>query len=130
MVPQYDKNLASILKREKQFYSFKRLELNLETSFQSTASLLLYFYVISETTTTNSLKAVFNAEKPEMEEASEKSVNGTWCNVELNSNLVLSNEYSEYFTCFFSIIPKFLPKIDPIYYVVGNFFISFLTFTK
>ena len=65
--PKYTKNLEKIIKKENQLFTYKRLELNLETIFQMTASLLLYLYAQSETTTTNSLKAVFDTEKSNQE---------------------------------------------------------------
>ena len=62
---KYKENLAKIIQMEDQYFSYKRLELNLETIFQMTTSMLVYFYVSSETTTTNSLKEAFNKENSE-----------------------------------------------------------------
>ena len=62
---KYKENLAKIIQMEDQYFSYKRLELNLETIFQMTTSMLVYFYVSSETTTTNSLKEAFNEENSE-----------------------------------------------------------------
>ena len=66
---KYSKNLMKIIRLEQQYFSYKRLELNLETIYQMTISLLLYFYSTSETTTTNSLKAGFSEEYSENEGA-------------------------------------------------------------
>ena len=57
---KYDKNLRRMIRMKNQLYSYKRLELNLESMFQMTISLVLYLYAKSETTITNSLKAVFS----------------------------------------------------------------------
>ena len=62
---KYKENLAKIIQMEDQYFSYKRLELNLETIFQMTTSMLVYCYVSSETTTTNSLKEAFNEENSE-----------------------------------------------------------------
>ena len=62
---KYKENLAKIIQMKDQYFSYKRLELNLETIFQMTTSMLVYFYVSSETTTTNSLKEAFNEENSE-----------------------------------------------------------------
>ena len=62
---KYKENLAKIIQMKDQYYSYKRLELNLETIFQMTTSMLVYCYVSSETTTTNSLKEAFNEENSE-----------------------------------------------------------------
>ena len=62
---KYKENLAKIIQMEDQYFSYKRLELNLETIFQMTTSMLVYCYVSSETTTTNSLKEAFNEENLE-----------------------------------------------------------------
>ena len=56
---EYERNIAKIASLEDEYYKFKRFELNLETLGQITLSLLLYMYGQSETTTSNSLKAVF-----------------------------------------------------------------------
>ena len=62
---KYKENLAKIIQMKDQYFSYKRLELNLETIFQMTTSMLVYCYVSSETTTTNSLKEAFNEENSE-----------------------------------------------------------------
>ena len=118
--PKYTKNLEKIIKKENQLFTYKRLELNLETIFQMTASLLLYLYAQSETTTTNSLKAVFDTEKSNI-----KKSNDTWCDEKFNSNLLVSLNI-DYIPC----IQSYLPAIDPIYIVIFNFLFSFLSYTK
>ena len=57
---RYNKNVKNLTVLENQYASYKRLEINLESIFQMTLSLLLYFYATSSTTTTQSLKSVFN----------------------------------------------------------------------
>ena len=59
---QYEKNLVKITKLDQGYYGYKRLELNLETIIQITLSLILLFYSKSNTTTSNSLKAIFSKE--------------------------------------------------------------------
>ena len=54
--PEYKKNLEKIIKLEDDYYSGKRIELNVETISQITLSLMLFLYSKSETTTSNSLK--------------------------------------------------------------------------
>ena len=57
---KFRKNSRKILKLKRQFYAFKKLELNLETITQMTLSVLLYLYSISSTRTSHSLLSIFN----------------------------------------------------------------------
>ena len=115
---QYDKNFRNLTRMENQYASYKRLEINLESIFQMTLSLLLYFYATSSTTTTNSLKSVFNKER-----SNELDIDAeTLCK---NENFI-SNFYCQHLKS----IPEFLPDIDPIYIIVTNFVLSFLSFTR
>ena len=115
---QYNKNFRKLTRIENQYASYRRLEINLESIFQMTLSLLLYFYATSSTTTTNSLKSVFNKDKSnELEIDAE-----TLCE---NENFI-SNFYCQHLKS----IPQFLPDIDPIYIIVTNFVLSFLSFTR
>ena len=62
---KYQKNMEKIIKLEDDYYGGKRLELNLETISQLTMSQMLFLYSKSETTTSNSLKGVFNDKSDE-----------------------------------------------------------------
>ena len=115
---QYDKNIKNLTRLENQYASYKRLEINLESIFQMTLSLLLYFYAASSTTTTNSLKSVFN------KETSKDEI------LETDTLCEKSNAFSTFYCQNLKNIPSFLPEIDPIYIISANFVLSFLSFTR
>ena len=114
---QYEKNLAKITQLDHHYYSFKRLELNWETILQITLSVVLFLYGKSNTTTSNSLKALFKDEVriPEkllknassFQDPTFARVNAYW----LDINTILDG-------------------IDPTYAIVFNFAISVLSFTR
>ena len=122
---EYEKNLTAISRLEAQFFSYKKLELNMETIYQITMSILLYLYAISDTTTSNSLKAIFNREDVTIEEG--VFTNKTWSQLSFGNfsftEIAVDNT-------FWSDIPKFLPHIDPLYAITFNFVMSFISFTR
>ena len=114
---KYNKNVKNLARMENQYASYKRLELNMETIFQMTMSLLLYFYAISSTTTSNSLKAVFDKETTD--EAAD-------ANILCQETTLFSTFYCQYLLS----VPSFLPDIDTKYIIIANIILSFLSFTK
>ena len=114
---KYNKNVKKLARMENQYASYKRLELNMETIFQMTMSLLLYFYAISSTTTSNSLKAVFD------KETTDGAVDA---NNLCQETTLLSTFYCQYLLS----IPSFLPEVDTKYIIIVNIVLSFLSFTK
>ena len=122
---EYERNLTAISRLEAQFFSYKKLELNMETIYQITMSVLLYLYAISDTTTSNSLKAIFNKEDVTIDEG--VSTNKTWSQLSFGNfsftEIAVDNT-------FWSAIPKFLPHIDPLYAITFNFVMSFISFTR
>ena len=114
---QYEKNLAKITQLDHHYYSFKRLELNWETILQITLSVVLFLYGKSNTTTSNSLKALFKDKVriPEkllkngssFQDPTFATVNAYW----LDINTILDG-------------------IDPTYAIVFNFTLSVISFTR
>ena len=105
---QYEKNMAKITQLDRHYYSFKRLELNWETILQITLSVVLFLYGKSNTTTSNSLKALFKKE------------------ITIPDKLSKIARYNTYWLD----INTFLDGIDPTYAIVFNFAISVLSFTR
>ena len=112
---QYEKNLAKITQLNNYYYSYKRLELNWETILQITLSMILFLYGKSNTTTSNSLKALFKDE------------------VRIPEKL-LKNASSfqdpTFVNAYWLDINTILDGIDPTYAIVFNFAISILSFTR
>ena len=105
---QYEKNMAKITQLDHHYYSFKRLELNWETILQITLSMILFLYGKSNTTTSNSLKALFKHE------------------------ITIPDKFSKIarFNTYWSDINTILDGIDPTYAIVFNFALSVLSFTR
>ena len=105
---QYEKNLAKITQLNNYYYSYKRLELNWETILQITLSVVLFLYGKSNTTTSNSLKALFKHE------------------------ITIPDKFSKIarFNTYWLDINTILDRIDPTYAIVFNFALSVLSFTR
>ena len=111
---EYEKNAKTLLRLTKQFYSFKKLELNLETIVQMTLSLLLYLYSVSSTRTTHSLLALFNNESPE----NNLSANESCFGISMSTGSNLGFELN---------VLKCIPTTVTI---ILNFTLSFISFTR
>ena len=112
---KFEKNLAKIAGLERDYYKYKRFELNMETISQITLSVLLYLYAQSNTTTFDSLKALFFGDEITAPQN--------------NSNTSDGSTYSNAYT-YLSEINMVLDGFDPIYAIVFNFTISILSFTR
>ena len=119
---QYEKNLAKITQLDHHYYSFKRLELNWETILQITLSLILFFYGDSNTTTSNSLKALFSDEVTIPETLLK--------NTSSLQNSTMAIVYSYWLDLTGLDIKKIRDGIDPTYAIVFNFATSILSFTR
>ena len=111
---EYETNSKTLIRLNQQFYSFKKLELNLETIVQMTLSLLLYFYSTSNTRTSHSLLSVFSKE----------SANDQLSQNETCVSINLSNESK------IGIEVNFLKCLPPTVAIILNFSLSFISFTR
>ena len=114
---KFEKNLEKISKTDQEYHGYKKLELNFETIVQIILSLLLYFYGVSDTTTSNSLKALFHEDTTVRENLFDTDKFGK------NSTLAEINEQ-------WSDVSTFLNGIDPLYVISMNFAFSILSFTR
>ena len=114
---KFEKNLAKITKTDEEYHGYKKLELNFETIVQVILSLILYFYGVSETTTSNSLKALFHEDTTVRENKFDTDKFGK------NSTFAEINEQ-------WSDVSTFLNGIDPLYVISMNFAFSILSFTR
>ena len=119
---QYEKNLAKITKLDQVYYGYKRLELNLGTIIQITLSLILLFYSMSNTTTSNSLKAIFS-EEVAVPDKLFKNTSSKWLTQGQEQTLASLNTY-------WADFKKILDDINPIYAIMMNFAVSILSFTR
>ena len=108
---QYEKNQAKIIELDKYYYSYKRLELNWETILQITLSMILFLYGKSNTTISNSLKALFKDEV----RIPEKSLK--------NASSFQDPTFARV-NAYWLDINTILDGIDPTYAIVFNFTIS------
>ena len=114
---QYEKNLAKITKLDHDYHIYKRLELNLETILQITLSLILFFYGKSNTTTSNSLKALFSDEV-------------TIPEILLKNTSSLQDSTMARVHAYWLDFKQIRDGIDPTYAIVFNFATSILSFTR
>ena len=111
---EYEKNSKTLLRLKKQFYSFKKLELNFETIAQMTLSLLVYFYSTSNTRTSQSLLSIFSKESADVQ----LSQNETCLGISLSDESKIGIEVS------------FLKCLPPTAAIILNFSLSFISFTR
>ena len=122
---QYEKNLAKITKLDQGYYGYKRLELNLETIIQITLSLILLLYSMSNTTTSNSLKAIFS-EEVAVPDKLFKNKSSKWLTQGQEQTLASLNTYWADFKTAFG-----LDDIDwAKYAIIMNFAVSISSFTR
>ena len=111
---EYEKNSKTLLRLKKQFYSFKKLELNFETIAQMTLSLLVYFYSTSNTRTSQSLLSIFSKESADVQ----LSQNETCLGISLSDESKIGIEVS------------FLKCLPTTAAIILNFSLSFISFTR